>query len=54
MWLGTMHIWVFQQVPYKGEIQLHDAGGEACIHIKQITTKKTYVHWILLNLKQNI
>jgi hypothetical protein len=35
-----MHFRVFQQVPYKGEIQLHDAGGEACIYIKQITTKK--------------
>jgi hypothetical protein len=31
---------VFQEVPYKGEIQLHDLGGEACIYIKQITTKK--------------
>jgi hypothetical protein len=39
-WRGTIHFRVFQQVPYKGEIQLHDAGGEACIFIKQITTNK--------------
>jgi hypothetical protein len=35
-----MHFRVFQQVQYKREIQLHDAGGEACIYIKLITTKK--------------
>jgi hypothetical protein len=35
-----MHFWVFHQIKYKGEIQLHDAGGEACTYIKQITTKK--------------
>jgi hypothetical protein len=40
MWRGTMHFLVFQQVPYIGEIQLHDAGGEASIYIKQITTKE--------------
>jgi hypothetical protein len=34
-----MHFCVFHQVPYKGEIQLHDAGVEACIYIKQITTE---------------
>jgi hypothetical protein len=32
---------VLQGVPYKGKIQLLDAGGgEACVYIKQITTKK--------------
>jgi hypothetical protein len=36
---GAMHFRVFQQVPYKREIQLHGAGGEACIYIKQITIK---------------
>jgi hypothetical protein len=40
MWRGTMHFRVFQQVPYNGEIQLHEAGGGACIYSKQITTKK--------------
>jgi hypothetical protein len=40
MWRGTMHFRVFQQVPYKGEIQLHDAWGEAYIYIKQTTTRK--------------
>jgi hypothetical protein len=46
-------------VPYKGKIQLHDAGGgEACVYIKQITSKEKggggLVHWILLYLKINI
>jgi hypothetical protein len=40
MWRGTMHFWVFQQVQYKGEIQLHDAGGEACIYIQADNYKK--------------
>jgi hypothetical protein len=53
MWRGTVRFWVLQEVPYKGEIQLHDAGGEPCIYIKQITTKR-YVHCILLYLKLNI
>jgi hypothetical protein len=35
-----MHFRVFQQVSYQGVIQLHDAGDEACIYIKQIATKK--------------
>jgi C4-type Zn-finger protein len=36
-------IFVFQQVPYKGEIQLHETGCEACTYIKQVTIKM-YVH----------
>jgi hypothetical protein len=35
-----MHFRVLQEVPYKGEIHLHDVGSEACIYIKQITTQK--------------
>jgi hypothetical protein len=37
-----MHFRVFQQVPYKGEIRYmtRGGGGEACIYIKQIITKK--------------
>jgi hypothetical protein len=27
MWRGTMHFWLLQEVPYKGDIQLNDAGG---------------------------
>jgi hypothetical protein len=39
MWRGTVHTLVLQGVPHKGEIQLHEAGGEACIYIKQVTIK---------------
>jgi hypothetical protein len=35
-----VHSRVLQEVPHKGEIQLDDAGGEARMYIKQITTKK--------------
>jgi hypothetical protein len=35
-------------------IYMTRGGGEACIYIKQITTKKSYVHWILIYLKLNI
>jgi hypothetical protein len=37
MWRGTVLSRVFQGVPHKGEIQLHNAGGEDSICIKQIT-----------------
>jgi hypothetical protein len=35
MWCGTMHFRVLQEVPYKGEIQLHDAGGGWSQYIQQ-------------------
>jgi hypothetical protein len=34
-----LHFWVLQEVPYKGEIQLLDVGGESYIYIQQISTK---------------
>jgi hypothetical protein len=36
MWCGILHTQVLWGVPYKGEIQLDDRGGEAYIYIKQI------------------
>jgi hypothetical protein len=38
MLLGTMFLGVSRGT-IQGEIQLHGAGDEPCIHIKQITTK---------------
>jgi hypothetical protein len=35
--------WVLQGVLHRGEIQLHDAGVEACIYVEQITTKNVCI-----------
>jgi hypothetical protein len=52
MWRGTVHFRVIQAVPYKSEIQLHDAGDEPCIYIKQITTEKgMYMNFTLFKTK---
>jgi hypothetical protein len=37
MGLGTLLSRVLQEVLHKGEIQLQDAGVEACIYVEQIT-----------------
>jgi hypothetical protein len=44
VWRGTVFSRVLQGVLHKGEIQLLDAGFEACIFIKKLTTtKSTYI-----------
>jgi hypothetical protein len=46
MWRGTMRFRVFQQVSYKGVIQLHDAGGGGwSLYIQKADkNKKSYEH----------
>jgi hypothetical protein len=43
MWGGTVFSRELQRVLHKGEIQLVDAGVEACIFIKKITTEKVRI-----------